>query len=65
MDAFPAWARDASETLRAHEVDASAAARAWAENPLIRRMLGPPRVLKPVKDISESEGEAAAGTAAA
>ena len=23
MDAFPAWARDASETLRAHEVDAS------------------------------------------
>ena len=49
----------------AHEVDASAAARAWAENPLIRRMLGPPRVLKLVKDISESEGEAAAGTAAA
>ena len=49
----------------AHEADASAASRAWAENPLIRRMLGPPRVLKFVKDISESEGEAAAATSAA
>ena len=48
----------------AHEVDASAAARAWAENPLIRRVLGPPRVLKFVKDISESEGEAAARASA-
>ena len=47
------------------EVDASAAARAWAENPTIRRMLGPPRVLKFVKDISDtSAGETEARAAA-
>jgi hypothetical protein len=47
------------------EVDASAAARAWAENPTIRRMLGPPRVLKLVKDISDtSAGETEARAAA-
>ena len=66
VDRENAGARRLYERLGyALEVDASAAARAWAENPTIRRMLGPPRVLKFVKDISDtSAGETEARAAA-
>ena len=34
-----------------HKQDASAASKAWTENKTIRRMLGPPRVMRFVKDL--------------
>jgi ribosomal protein S18 acetylase RimI-like enzyme len=42
------------------EIDSSVAARAWSANPTMRRMLGPPRVLRLVKDLMKSDASQAA-----
>ena len=41
----------------AHREDNSAVARVWSENPMIRRLLGPPRVLRFVKSLEPASDE--------